>query len=117
MQAMNEEPEPIVREMADVRMQMGRTIASDEYSGWEVIERTLRAEILQDMDVSEVRAELVRIESFGYDGDDFLVGRVRLEVDTELRQGRTWDWHFQLKYVRGVCFYVEHGLVIRSDGW
>ena len=95
--APDEEPEPVVREMADDECKMTLTIASGMYSGWEEVEGTLRAEILQDLDVSEVRAELVRIESFGYDGDEFLAGRVRLEGDTELRQGRTREWRFRLE--------------------
>ena len=95
--AMNEEPEPIVREMADDECKMTLTIASGEYSGWEEVEGTLRVEILQDMDVSEVRAELVRIESFGYDGDDFLAGRVRLEGAAELQRDETREWRFQLE--------------------
>ena len=95
--AMNEEPEPIVREMAGDECRMTLTIASGMYGCWEEVEGTLRAEILQDMDVSEVRAELVRIESFGYDGDEFLAGRVRLEASAELRQGGTRDWRFRLE--------------------
>ena len=95
--AMDEEPEPIVREVADDESVLTLTLAEGRYSSWEMIEGTLRAEILQDMDVSEVRAELVRVESFGYDGDDFLAGRVRLEEDTELRQGGTREWRFRLE--------------------
>ena len=95
--AMNEEPKPIARAAADNECRMTLTIDSGEYSGWEEVEGTLRAEILQDMDVSEVRAELVRIESFGYDGDEFLAGRVRLEGGTELGQGRTREWQFRLE--------------------
>ncbi len=95
--AVDEEPEPIVRDIADDECRMTLTIDSGKYSGWEMVEGTLRVEILQDMDVSEVRAELVRIESFGYDGDDFLEGRIRLEGDSELRQGETREWRFQLE--------------------
>ncbi len=95
--AIDEEREPIVGEIADDECKMTLTIASGRYSGWEEVEGTLRAEILQDMDVSEVRAELVRIEAFGYDGDDFLAGRVRLEGDTELRQGGMREWRFRLE--------------------
>ena len=95
--AQDEEPEPIVREMADDECKLTLTLASGTYSGWEEVEGSLRAEMLQDMDVSEVRAELVRIESFGYDGDEFLAGRVRLEGDTKLRQGRVREWHLRLE--------------------
>ena len=95
--AQDEEPEPSVREMADDECKLTLTLASGTYSGWEEVEGSLRAEMLQDMDVSEVRAELVRIESFGYDGDEFLAGRVRLEGDTKLRQGRVREWHLRLE--------------------
>ena len=95
--APDEEPEPIVREMADDECKMTLTIASGEYGCWEMVEGTLRAEILQDLDVTEVRAELVRVEAFGYDGDDFLAGRVRLEASAELRQGGTREWRFRFE--------------------
>lgn len=96
--AVEDEPSGMLaREVADDESALTLTLAKGKYSSWEVIEGTLRVEISQDLDVSEVRAELVRVEAFGYDGDDFLAGRVRLEGDTELRQGGTREWHFQLE--------------------
>ena len=87
----------LVREVADDESALTLTLDKGRYSSWEMIEGTLRAEILQDLDVTEVRAELVRVESFGYDGDDFLAGRIRLEGESDLRQGGTREWHFQLE--------------------
>ena len=95
--APDEPSESLVREIADDESALTLTLAKGMYSSWEMIEGTLRAEILQDMEVTEVRAELVRVESFGYDGDDFLAGRIRLEGDADLRQGETREWQFQLE--------------------
>ena len=89
--------EPLVRELADEESALTLTLSKGGYNSWEMIEGTLRAEISQDLDVTEVRAELVRVEAFGYDGDDFLAGRIRLEGDPDLRQGETREWHFQLE--------------------
>ena len=87
----------LVREFTDDEVALTLTLGRSGYVSWETIEGTLRAEVLQDLDVTEVRAELVRIESFGYDGDDFLVGRVRLEGEADLPQGGTREWHFRLE--------------------
>ena len=93
----DEAPETPVVELADDECALALTLAKGRYGPWEVIEGTLRAEILQDMDVTEVRAELVRLQSFGYDGDEFLAGRMRLEGDPDLQQGGVREWHFQLE--------------------
>ncbi len=56
----------------------------------------LRAEILQDMGVSEVRVELVRIEKFGNVQRDHTVDRVVLEPEGSLQAGQTREWSFRL---------------------
>ena len=93
----DEPSEPPAREAADDECALTLTLVKGRYSSWETIEGTLRAEILQDLDVTEVRVELVRVEAFGYDGEDFLAGRVRLEGEADLRQGGTREWHFRLE--------------------
>ena len=55
-----------------------------------------RAEMLEDVDASEVRVELVRIEKFGNESQDHRVDVVTLERDETLKSGETREWAFQL---------------------
>ena len=63
----------------------------------ETIAGTLRAEILQDMSLSEVRAELIRMEAFGYSGEEYYVDTASLETDLDLRRSESREWRFELK--------------------
>ena len=55
---------------------------------------SLRAEILQDVGVSEVRVELVRIEKFGNVQRDHTADRVVLEPEGSLPAGQIKEWRF-----------------------
>ena len=57
---------------------------------------SLRAEMLQDVGVSEVRVELVRIEKFGNVQRDHTVDRVVLEPEGSLPAGQMRGWRFRL---------------------
>ena len=57
---------------------------------------SLRAEMLQKVDVSEVRVELVRIEKFGNVGRDHTADRVVLEPEASLTSGQMREWSFRL---------------------
>ena len=57
---------------------------------------SLRAEMLQDVGVSEVRAELVRIEKFGNVLRDHTADRVVLEPEGSLPAGQIREWSFRL---------------------
>ena len=57
---------------------------------------SLRAEMLQDVGVSEVRVELVRIEKFGNVQRDHTADRVVLEPEASLQAGQTREWSFRL---------------------
>ena len=57
---------------------------------------TLRAEMLEDVDASEVRVELVRVEKFGNESQDHRVDVVTPERDETLKFGQTREWPFQL---------------------
>ena len=57
---------------------------------------SLRAEMLQDVGVSEVRVELVRIEKFGSVQRDHTVDRVVLEPEASLPAGQIREWRFRL---------------------
>ena len=60
------------------------------------IEGSFRAEMLDDVTVSEVRVELVRVEKFGNESQDHSVDVVTLERDPTLQSGQTREWPFQL---------------------
>ena len=87
----------LAREVADDESALTLTLAKGRYSSWEVIEGTLRAEVLQDLEVTEVRAELIRVEAFGYQGEDYYEDTMTVDTDLELRRGETREWRFQLK--------------------
>ena len=57
---------------------------------------SLRAEMLQDVGVSEVRVELVRIEKFGNVQRDHTADRVVLEPEGSLPAGQIREWSFRL---------------------
>ena len=62
----------------------------------EIIEGRLRAEVLQDMNLSEIRVELVRVEKFGAAEKDFTVDKATLGQDMSLRRSRAREWQFGL---------------------
>ena len=57
---------------------------------------SLRAEMLQDVGVSEVRVELVGIEKFGNVQRDHTVDSVVLEPEGSLPAGQMREWSFRL---------------------
>ncbi len=89
--------DPIVAREKDDQCALTLTLAEGVARSWETIEGTLRAEISQDVNLSEVRAELIRMEAFGYAGEDYYVDTMSLDTDLELRRGETREWRFQLK--------------------
>ena len=60
----------------------------------DLIEGRLRAEALQDMNISEIRVELVRVEKFGDAERDFTVDKATLGQDMSLRRSRAREWQF-----------------------
>ena len=88
---------PVVAEEAHNECAISLTLPSGSARSLEIIEGVFRAEILSDMNLSEVRAELIRVEAFGYQGEDYQVDIVTLENDLELRQGEAREWRFQLE--------------------
>ena len=90
-------PSPqLVTEHADDLCALTLTLPTGIARSWDTLDGSLRAEILQDLNLSEVRAELVRVESFGHAGQDYSVDFVTLDTDLTLRRGETREWHFQV---------------------
>ena len=90
-------PSPVVAEDADDECALTLTLDEGIARPSDTIEGSLRAELLTDMSLSEVRAELFRVEVFGYEGEDYHEDSVILESDVALRRGETREWRFQLK--------------------
>ena len=66
------------------------------------LDGSLRAEILQDVSVSEVRVELIRVEAFGSAVQDCFEDTATLDTDLELRRGEAREWRFQVN-IGAVC--------------
>ena len=60
------------------------------------IDGVLRVEMLDDVEVTEVRVELVRVEKFGNEGQDHVVDKAVFERDATLRSGDGHEWRFDL---------------------
>ena len=60
------------------------------------IDGSFRAEMLREVNASEVRVELVRVEKLGNESQDHTVDVVTLEQDETLRSGETREWDFRL---------------------
>ena len=52
--------------------------------------------MLSEVNASEVRVELVRVEKLGNESQDHTVDVVTLEQDESLRTGETREWDFKL---------------------
>ena len=90
-------PSPqLVTEAADDLCTLTLTIPTGIARSWDTLDGSLRAEILHDINVSEVRAELIRVEAFGHAGQDYSVDYVTLDTDLTLRRGEIREWHFQI---------------------
>lgn len=88
---------PRVARNTDDRCALTLTLPGRNVRSWDTVDGSLRAEISQDMRVSEVRAELIRVEAFGQAGKDYREDLVKVDGGLALRRGETRDWRFQLK--------------------
>ena len=57
---------------------------------------SLRAEILQDVSVSEVSVELFRVEAFGSAVQDYTEDIMTLDTELELLRGETREWPIRI---------------------
>ena len=89
---------PLVVQNTDDRCALTLTLPRRNARSWDTVDGSLRAEISQDMRVSQVRAELIRVEAFGlYRGKDYREDLVKVDGSLALRRGETREWRFQLK--------------------
>lgn len=71
-----------------LRVPSGRARSGD------TVEGVLRAQAIEDFDVSEVRVELIRVEAFGDAKQDIRVDRASLQSNVSLSVGEKRDWRF-----------------------
>ena len=60
------------------------------------IEGSLRADMLDDVEVAGVRVELVRSEKFGNEAQDHVVDKADFDRDATLQSGQAREWRFSL---------------------
>ena len=101
---------PLVAQNADDRCALTLTLPRRNARSQDTVDGVLRAEISQDMRVSEVRAELIRVEAFGlYSGKDYRADLVKVDRNLALRRGETREWRFELNTG------VVHAPSLRTD--
>ena len=90
---------PLVAQNTDDRCALTLTLPRRNARSQDTVDGSLRAEISQDMRVSEVRAELIRVEAFGPYGraKDYREDLVKVDGSLALRRGESREWRFQLK--------------------
>lgn len=89
---------PLVAQNTGERCALTLTLPTGMARSCDTLEGSLRAEISQDMRVSEVRAELIRVEAFGlHVGKDYREALMKVDGSVALRRGETREWRFQLK--------------------
>ena len=72
------------------------TLPTEYARSHDTLEGVLRAQVSQDIDLSEVRAQLVRVETFGENTDTYEQDMGKLDDALSLRRGETREWRFQL---------------------
>ena len=88
---------PIAAEKLDDLCDISLLLPRGAARASETIEGMLSVKVLRDVNFSDVKAELIRVEAFGYVGEDRRVDTVTLDTDIELRSGETREWHFHLE--------------------
>ena len=89
-------PRPAFAESRHGQCVLTLELSSGDARSGDRLAGSLRAEMRQDVGVSEVRVELVRIEKFGNVVRDHTADRVVLEPEASLPAGEIREWSFRL---------------------
>ena len=89
-------PHPVVAEELHRQCTLTLELSRSEARSGDRLNGTLHAEMQEDMDASEVRVELVRVEKFGNEGQDHIVDKTVFEQDVALHSGEAREWRFNL---------------------
>ena len=89
-------PEAVVEEAEHGQCNLVLSLLQSEARSDSRLDGSLRAKMSSDMNPSEVRVELVRVEKFGNEAQDHIVSNTVLEQGPTLKSGQTREWRFQL---------------------
>ena len=87
---------PVVAQTKHEQCAMTLSVSSGNARSGDTLDGDLRAEILQDVTVEEIRVALVRSEKFGNEEKNLTVDEVTFERDVTLQSGRMREWRFRL---------------------
>ncbi len=86
----------LVSETSTEQCILSLRVPSGRVRSGETVEGVLHAQAIEDFDVSEVRAELIRVEVFGDSEREIRVVRASLQSDVSLSAGEKRDWRFRM---------------------
>ena len=89
-------PLPVAEEAGHRQCALTLDLSRGRARSGDRIEGSLRAEMLEDVDVAEVRVELVRSEKFGNEAQDHVVDKAAFDQDATLQSGQAREWRFDL---------------------
>ena len=89
-------PHPVVAEERHRQCALTLELSRSEAHSGDRLNGTLRANMMEDVDASEVRIELVRVEKFGNEGQDHVADKAVFERDVTLQSGDSHEWRFDL---------------------
>ena len=89
-------PLPAVEEAEHRQCALALELSRSEARSGDRIEGSLRADMLDDVDVAGVRVELVRSEKFGNEAQDHVVDKADFDPDSTLESGQAREWRFSL---------------------
>ena len=89
-------PQPYASQSKHNQCDLALSLSRSHARSGDRIDGSFRAEMLREVNASEVRVELVRVEKLGNESQDHIVDVVTLEQDETLRSGETREWDFKL---------------------
>lgn len=89
-------PLPAVEEAEHRQCALVLELSRSQARSGDRIEGSLRADMLDDLEVAGVRVELVRSEKFGNEAQDHVVDKADFDHDSKLQSGQTREWRFSL---------------------
>ena len=89
-------PRPVAAEASHRQCALSLDLSRSKARSGDRLDGSLRAEMLEDVEVSEIRVELVRVEKFGNESQDHVVDKITFEREDTLQSGQSLEWPFTL---------------------
>lgn len=89
-------PLPVVEQAEHRQCALALELSRSRARSGDRIEGSLRADMLDDLEVAGVRVELVRSEKFGNEAQDHVVDKADFDQDAKLQSGQAREWRFSL---------------------